>query len=361
MSDHRGKLVLLPPNRVWRTYQGGRILDTLAGTLPAADAHFPEDWIGSTTRAVNIGREQIHEGISQVLVGGTSHDFSGLLERDPEYFLGAAHVSKFGVKPSLLVKFLDPSLRLHFQVHPTAGFARRFLNSSSGKTEAYHILATRPEVAQPYIYLGFQRPPTRDALRRMIEAQDIAAIEACFDKIPVKPGDTYVVPGGVPHALGEGVFLVEIQEPSDLVVRFEFTRGGSTLPEPARFMGRGLEFCLDVFDLSAWPASRIALEAECPPKRRRALGPDSWQDDLVDAARTPCFRVRRNRLGGEVVKHEPGFHIGIITAGAVTISTGRESQRLGLYDKFFAPAGLGALHYAPEGSAEILECHPPER
>jgi mannose-6-phosphate isomerase len=125
-------------------------------------------------------------------------------------------------------------------------------------------------------------------------------------------------------------------------------------------MGRGLEFCLDVFDLSAWPATRLAIEAECFPKRRRALGPDSWQDDLVDAARTPCFRVRRSRLGGEVVKQEPGFHLGIVTSGAVTISAEGESYRLGRYDKFFAPAGLGTLRYAPEGSAEILECYPPE-
>jgi mannose-6-phosphate isomerase len=360
MSDHRGKLVLLPPNRVWRSYQGGRMLDTLAGKTPALDSHFPEDWIGSTTRAVNIGRENIREGLSQVLVGGVPHDFATLLESDPDYFLGSDHVAKFGPTPCLLVKFLDPSLRLHFQVHPTAEFARRFLDSTSGKTEAYHILATRPDVAHPYIYLGFQRPPTRDTLRRMIETQDIAAVEACFDKIPVKPGDTYVVPGGVPHALGEGVFLVEVQEPSDLVVRFEFTRGGSTLPEAARFMGRSLEFCLDVFDFSAWPESRIAVEAACPVKRRRALGPDSWQDDLVDATRTPCFRLRRSRLGSEVVKHEQAFHIGIVTTGVVTISLAGESHRLARYDKFLAPAGLGPLRYAPEGTAEILECYPPQ-
>ena len=365
-------LVLLPPNRVWRTYTGGRTLDSLAGIANPADSHFPEDWIGSTTHAVNAGREAITEGISRVLVRGQSHDLASLIATDPEYFLGAAHVAAFGTAPMLLVKFLDSATRLHFQVHPTATFARQFLGSPSGKTEAYHVLAVRDirgadasapgQSVEPtgYIYLGFQRPPTRTALRRMIEAQDLAALEACFDKIPVKPGDTYLVPGGVPHALGAGVFLVEVQEPSDLVVRFEFSRGGNTLPESARFMGRNLDFCLDVFDLSAWSASRLALEAACPPKRRRALGPDSWQDDLIDANRTRCFRVRRTRLGGEATKQEQGFHIGIITAGVVTISADGERHRLGLHDKFFAPAGIGALHYAPVGTAEILECYPPE-
>lgn len=356
---HRGQLVLLPPNRVWRTYTGGRLLDTLAGSDSPADGHFPEDWIASTTQAVNAGRESIREGLSSILVGGEVHDFATLLASDPDYFLGAAHAARFGASPQVLVKFLDPAIRLHFQAHPTADFARRFLNSPSGKTEAYHVLATRPEVAAPYIYLGFQRPPSRAELRRMIERQDLAAIEACFDRIPVQPGDTYLVPGGVPHALGEGVFLVEVQEPSDLVVRFEFERGGYVLPESARFMGRGLDFCLDIFDCSPWSAGRIFTEAKCPPRRRRALGPDSWQDNLIGPERTPCFSVRKSHLRGPATKTESSCFIGIVTAGTCTVRVGAAVHRLKTYDKFFAPAGLGPLHFEPAPAAEILECFPP--
>ena len=351
-------LVRLPANRVWRTYTGGRTLNQLNGEAKP-DSHFPEDWIGSTTRAVNIGRESIHEGISQVQIGSQSYDLAAALAADPHYFLGDDHVARFGSSPQLLVKFIDSAIRLHFQVHPTADFARRFLGSPSGKTEAYHVLSTRPEIADPFIYLGFQRPPTRAALREMILEQDIGGIEACFDPIPVQPGDTFVVPGGVPHALGAGVFLIEVQEPSDLVVRFEFERGGVVLPEAARFMGRDLDFCLDVFDFTPWSRSRIAVEAACPPKRRRALGPDSWQDDLVDATRTPCFNVRQTRLGGSATKQETGFHIGIVTSGAVVVSAGNESYRFSQYEKFLIPAGLGPVRYAPEGTAEILECYPP--
>lgn len=351
-------LVRLPPNRVWRTYTGGRTLNRLNGTAEIDD-HFPEDWIGSTTRAVNIGRESVAEGISSVNIGPRSYSLANLLAADAPYFLGEEHVARFGASPQLLVKFIDSAIRLHFQVHPTAAFAQRYLGSPSGKTEAYHVLATRPEIANPCIYLGFQRPPSRAALREMISHQDIAAMEACFDPIPVRPGDTFVVPGGVPHALGPGVFLVEIQEPTDLVVRFEFERGGVVLPEAARFMGRGLEFSLDVFDLSAWSAGRIAVEATCPAKRRRALGPDSWQDDLVDSTRTTCFGVRRTRLGGAVTKQETGFHLGIVTSGTVVLTTNEGAYQFNQYEKFLVPAGLGPMRYVPEGTAEILECFPP--
>ncbi|MEO7597754.1 MAG: class I mannose-6-phosphate isomerase [Opitutus sp.] len=351
-------LVRLPPNRVWRTYTGGRTLNQLNGRADG-DSHFPEDWIGSTTRAVNIGRESIPEGVSHVQIGAGSYDLAALVAADATYFLGDDHVARFGAAPQLLVKFIDSAVRLHFQVHPTAEFAHRCLGSPSGKTEAYHVLSTRPEVGDPCIYLGFQRPPSRDALRGMILRQDIAAIQSCFDPIRVQPGDTFVVPGGVPHALGAGVFLIEVQEPSDLVVRFEFERGGVVLPEAARFMGRGLDFCLDVFDFTSWSHRRVAAEAACPPKRRRAVGPDSWQDDLVDSTRTPCFGVRRTRLGGVATKQEMGFHIGIVTSGAVVLSTSVESHRFAQYEKFLIPAGLGPVRYAPEGTAEILECYPP--
>lgn len=359
MSDHRHRLVLLPANRVWRTYQGGRTLDSLAGHAAPRDSHFPEDWVGSVTRAVNPGRESIPEGVSSVRAGDENFDLRDLLARDPAYFLGPAHVARYGSDPRLLVKLLDSSIRLHFQVHPTADFARQFLQSPSGKTEAYHVLATRPEIAEPCIYLGFQRPPSRDTLRRLIETQDIAALEACFDPIPVKPGDTYLVPGGVPHALGAGVFLVEIQEPSDLVVRFEFERGGYVLPESARFMNRGLDFCLDIFDFSAWTPDRIASGAACPPSEIRPLGPGSREELLIGPARTPCFEVRRLVLHDPIIRDENLFRIGIVTGGACTLATDRESIRLPRFSKFLLPAGLGPVRILPEPDACILECRPP--
>ena len=370
----RGQILRLPPNRVWRTYLGGRELDRLAGAAPA-DTHFPEDWIASTTRAINPDDatrhpdsqrstfcSQLAEGVSPVFIGEdpTPRSFAELLSAEPAHYLGAAHVHRYGNVPQLLVKFLDPSIRLHFQVHPTADFARRFLDASSGKTEAYHILAIRDDLPHPpYLYLGFQRPPTRAALRRMIATQDIAGLEACFDKIPVNVGDTFIVPGGVPHALGPGLLLAEIMEPSDLVVRFEFERGGYTLPESARFMGRGLEFCLDVFDFSAWPADRVLTEALCPPRRARALGPDSYQDKLIGPERTPCFRIRKTYLRGPITRHDSECFIGIVTAGSGTLTVGGETNALRPFDKFFVPAALGPWQLCPHPTLDLLECLPP--
>ncbi|MDI1319737.1 MAG: class I mannose-6-phosphate isomerase, partial [bacterium] len=244
MTAHRDKILRLPPNRVWRTYSGGLMLDRMAGLAAPADSTFPEDWLGSTTRAINPNREHLTEGLSRVVFSGGEAVLADLVAADAEYFLGAAHVARFGTNPMVLVKYLDAAVRLPLQVHPTVEFSRRHLNAESGKTETYYILSTRPEVTEPFIYLGFQHPPTRAELRRQIVEQDIAAMEKCFEKIPVQPGDVYVVPGGLPHAIGGGVLMVEVMEPTDFVARVEFTVAGRVIPEPARFMGRDVEFAL---------------------------------------------------------------------------------------------------------------------
>lgn len=356
--DHRDKLVLLPPNRVWRTYPGGATLDRLAGVTEPRDTHLAEDWIGSVTRATIPGREQHDEGVAPVVVGGITHDFRQLIDSDPDYFLGAPHVARYGASPMLLVKFLDSAIRLHFQCHPSREFARKFLNSPSGKTEAYHILGIREGVTAPYIYLGFQHPPEPADLRRWIETQDTAAMERCFEKIPVAVGDTFLIPGGFPHALGEGVFMVEIQEPTDFAVRYEFERAGYVLPEAARFMGRDLDFGLSLINFTRHSREEIERHYRCHPRPGRDLGAGSRQDELIGPAQTPCFRVLKSHLTAPATKHEPSFHIGILTAGTCAITVGGETHHLGCYDKYFCPAGL-PLRYGPDPGCEILECLPP--
>lgn len=356
MIDHRDRLPVLLPNRVWRTYTGGRVLDQWEGRSQPADGSFPEDWIGSTVRAVNIGREQLMEGVSRVRLGVGEADLDALVAADPGWWLGP-DAAQWGGRPPLLVKYLDSAIRLHFQVHPTREFARARLGTPSGKAEAYVILATRPEVADPYLYLGFQRPPSREQLRAMIERQDMAGLEACFDRIPVRPGDCLVVPGGRPHALGEGLMLLEIMEPSDLAVRFEFARGGAVLPEAARFMGRDLDFCLDVFDLSPISVDEVWSRYAARPRILRTFGERAWLEEWIGPELTPCFRVRQGRYG-EPVRRAGEMFIGVVLHGRGRVRTAREVVEIGPRDRFWWPAGLEAV-IEPDPTLTILECTGP--
>ena len=356
---YTNQLIELPQNRVWRGYQGGRILDQLAGKEHPCDSHFPEDWIGSAVPANNPDSQGETEGISTVLINGREWLFSDLLAQDPEYFLGPDQVSRYGDRPMLLVKLLDSAVRLPLQAHPTAEFARAGLGSNAGKAEAYYILDVREETEDPFVYLGFQRPPTRDEFKRCIETQDIATMKSWFDRISVQAGDVVFIPGGVPHAIGGGIFMVEIMEPSDLAVRFEFTTDGYTLPESARFMNRGLDFCLDIFDYNAKTESQVRRDHMFEPRLEVEYSETAHRYHLIGAETTPCYQVKKSIISGKVERRESSYFTGVITAGRCVLKTSESELALDTFDKFFCPAGLDGFTIEADEEVQILECFPP--
>jgi len=355
----RDRIGLLSANRVWRTYPGGRELDRLEGKPRPEDTPMAEDWIGSTTRAVNPGRESLREGVATVHFDGLSLDLSEAIKGHPDYFLGRSHLEAYGINPMLLVKFLDSAVRLHLQCHPTAAFARRFLGSPSGKTEAYVILSSRDEVPDPFIYLGFQRPPGREVLKEWIVTQNMPALLGCFDRVPVRPGDVFIIPGGLPHALGEGLFLVEVQEPSDLVVRFEFERAGYVIPQSARFMNRGLDFCLEVFDFRAITLDEVLSRYRPKPVVETEFPDGSTRERLIGPSQTKCFSVERLRVRSKAEVSGRRFSINIVTRGSCTLRDGRGATTLRAFDRFLCPHGLESIQVTTTGGVEILRCFPP--
>jgi mannose-6-phosphate isomerase len=153
--------------------------------------------------------------------------------------------------------------------------------------------------------------------------------------------------------------MIEIQEPTDFAVRYEFERAGYVLPEAARFMGRGVDFGLSMIDFARYPRDVIERNHRLAPRHLRSLGVNSWQDELIGPQNTPCFRVRKTHLGEPVTKTEDSFYIGIVTEGACTATVGGETFQLNCYDKFFCPAGLGGVRFEPQPRAAIVECFPP--
>ena len=353
-------ILILPPNRVWRTYPGGMKLDLMEGREHPEDAHFPEDWIGSTTRAVNKGREEfIEEGLSKVTVAGETLTLKALCEREPNALLGAGHVEKYGANTQFLLKFLDSAIRLHIQCHPTIPFAQEHLNSNAGKTEAYVILSIRDHVQEPYIYMGFQNPPSKAAFKHMIEAQDSQALLACFEKIPIRPGHVFMVPGGMPHAIGEGVFMIEVMEPTDFAVRIEFERGGYVLPEESRFMNRGIDFALSMFNYEPTSIETIKERFFCEPCALETQH-QSTEYILIGAPRTPCFSVNRIDVTDRYVKEADTFYIGVISKGSGTLATDDETYPVNEGSRFFVPYQTGPVIFETDSDMEIIATFPPQ-
>ena len=352
-------VIMLPTNRVWRTYPGGKILDSIEGKSKPEDSHFPEDWIASTTPAVNKGRENLKdEGLSKVTIDYIKLSLKALMEKFPGEILGKKHYKKYGANTQFLLKFLDSAIRLHIQAHPDIPFAKKYLNSNSGKTEAYVILNIRDEITEPYIYLGFQKEVSKDKFKNIILEQNLDEMTSYLNKLFIRPGDVFIIPGGLPHAIGEGVFMIEIMEPTDFAVRLEFERGGYLLPEEARFMGRDINFALNMINFSPISPGEIKQKYFSNP-RLVSETPGAKEFILIDKQQTSCFGVNRLILSGNYIKDSDSFYAGIVIKGTGEISSGSFNRNLKEGNKFLIPFKTKSVEYYTEKGMEIIFTFPP--
>jgi mannose-6-phosphate isomerase len=105
------------------------------------------------------------------------------------------------------------------QVHPEDPYAAKHHAGSAGKTEMWHILAAEQGSK---IALGFDKSYDAATVRAAAES---GAIMNMLHWIEAKPGETYFVPAGTVHALGEGFVVCEIQQTSDVTYRlFDYNR-----------------------------------------------------------------------------------------------------------------------------------------
>ncbi|HXI83521.1 MAG TPA: class I mannose-6-phosphate isomerase [Verrucomicrobiae bacterium] len=342
----------LGPNPVWRSYRGGSVLRAFRGQPGTGDDHFPEDWLASTVLARNGENSQgVREGLSRISSADNGLLIE-LLKQKPGFWFGAGQRARqdsaaFGV----LWKLLDSSVRLQFQAHPDARFARRHLNSPAGKTECWYILGTRGEA---HVYLGFQHSPSREAWARMIREQRVDEMLACFEKIRVQPGDCYVVPAGTPHAIGAGVFMMELMEPTDWVVRCETTNAGLTLAPDACFMGLDLETCMEVFDYRPYSLAEVRRIFQQSP--RELVRTSAYcEEELIGPAYHEYFRLHRLRGHGDASWQGGELLLLIIIKGEADLVCGRQRQPVRAGQTLLLPgAGQSWNWTQPAGDWEIL-------
>lgn len=350
----------MPPNRVRRNYLGGALLERWEGGPDGRDGDRPEDWLASTTPARNPGLPPVEEeGIATVRADDKLLRVSDLFAAQPDHWLGPDHVSSVGLQLGFLMKLLDSSMRLHVQAHPTRQFARKHLDSRWGKLETYVILAAR-EGTDPFIRLGFQHAPEPEEWRRIVLEQDIAAMDACFEPVPVRPGEVWFIPGGLPHAIGPGLLVLETMEPTDLVVRCEFEREGIVVPPEARFMGRDPDFALSIFDLTSVTVAEIRDRYRVVP---RVLRSDRFctVEELIGSSETDCFTINRITVSGQTRYDKTDqIHVGVVTSGEGRIGIGAERLSVRQGSRFIVPAAAEVmdLHAGDSDKLEVALARP---
>ena len=358
------EILAISPTRVWRTYFGGRELEKWLGAAEPRDGDAPEAWVASTVRSRNPNPGTADEGLSLVrLADGTTVTLEEVIRSNPAAFLGAGHWAKYGSNPGVLVKIIDSLNRLIIQVHPDKNFAKSVFASDYGKTEAWYILGGRSTAAEaPYVLLGFKPGVTRQQWERLFAAQDVAGMIDCLHKIPVQPGEVYYIAGGVPHAIGAGCFLVEIQEPTDYTIRMERqTPEGKPLPDILIHQGAGFDKMLDCFSYETATLAETLRQWRVAP-REAARAPGGTETVLLGEERTRLFGMNRVSVSGEFpTDPAPFFTIAVVVAGKGQARYQGGSLAIKSGDLFFVPASLGPIHWqaAPGESLEILRCFPP--
>jgi mannose-6-phosphate isomerase len=335
------KPIPLAANRFPRFYRGGSAIDALRGGAPGPEGAFlPEDWVGSTTAAFGSAAD----GLTRLEAGRTLRE---AIHSDPEGFLGRRHAEAYGDDPALLVKLLHAGERLPVHCHPDRDFARHHLGCPWGKTEAWVILGS--DAPDPVVHLGFREDMDSGRLTGLVEAQRTDALLTALNVVPVAAGDSVLVPAGMPHAIGRGVLLVELQEPTDFSVLLEW-EGFAIDGRAEGHLGLGFDLALGAVDRAGWSPARLdRLRGGRGPARPGA-------ERLFPADADPFFRAERLRPD-PAVSLEAAFSILVVIDGSGRLETRGGSLELGRGDTVLIPfsAGQGGLR----GRLEAVRCLPP--
>jgi mannose-6-phosphate isomerase len=364
--------VLLGPNQPQRFYRGGpKIAAFRGGLAPAAPAppglapaaptpgqparevsgqptrdadHRPEDWVGSATTVFGT----VGDGLTRLPDGRLLRDAIG---DDPAGYLGPRHVQRYGSSPALLVKLLDAGQRLPVHCHPGDAFAQTHLASAFGKTEAWIVVDAPPGSE---VFIGFAEAVSAQTLARWVADQAPDTLRA-LNRVPVRPGDAILIPAGLPHAIGEGVFLVELQEPTDLSVLLEW----ESFPINGRaegHLGLGFDLALNCVDRSAWDAPRLGTL--CYPPPGHPPGRDGPVASVFPAAADPYFAAQRIRPGEAAVALDPAFAILVVLSGHGLLRT-EQGDELGLGRGMTILMPYAAGRSEISGRCELVRCLPP--
>jgi mannose-6-phosphate isomerase len=158
----------------------------------------------------------------------------------------------------------------------------------------------------------------------------------------VTAGETIFVPAGVPHAIGTGVLIAELQEPTDLSVLLEWDGFGID-DEQAATLGLG-------WDVALQSVERAARDPE-PLRGPRANGPVT---ELLPPSAAAFFTAQRVVPAGACAHLDRGFAVVIVLDGAGTIA-GVDVAR---GDAVLVPHAAGRV--IVDGDLVAIACRPPK-
>jgi mannose-6-phosphate isomerase len=334
------KPIALAPNLIDHFYRGGDRIARLRGIEQTSEFQ-PEEWLGATvTRA---GEGDI--GLARALDGTLLRD---LVVAEPESWTGPEHAMAANASDvGLLVKLLDARQRLPVHVHPTRAFASSHLDCPYGKTEAWFILDAEPGTA---VYLGWAVDVDRDELDRRRDAQDSEWMLSHMNRIEVETGMGILVPASTVHAIDGGIFVAEVQEPTDFSILLEWSVTTSTREDSHLDLGfESVMSAVSTKALGRAELDRLVVRNDLTARAAELV-------NLLPAAADPYFRLRYAAPeAGAAVAVDPGFAVVLATGGAGSL-VGDGEVPFASGDVFAVPSAFGP--WEVRGSGSVLVSRP---
>jgi mannose-6-phosphate isomerase len=320
----------LPPNVIEHWYAGGPALAAWRG-LPEVGDRSPEEWIGAT-----VARFGEPDTGPAHLADGTR--LLDAVRADPVAWLGRDDGAPGDT--GLLVKLLDAGQRLPVHVHPTRDYAARHLDCAYGKTEAWYVLEAGQDAA---VWVGWRDDVTPSRVRELVDSQDAETMLSLMHRIPVRPGDGVLIPGGTPHAIGAGILLIEAQEPTDQSILLE--RNNTAASDAEVFLGLDRDTALSVVDTAALAdPGRLICHASAASGLVAVLPADA----------DPYFRMELLTAGADV---PAGFAVAVVLAGSGVLTSAHGAPLdVAAGQTLVIRAAGGGWHV--DGDARLLVCRP---
>ena len=317
-----------------RFYRGGAAITAFRSSQPCT-SHQPEDWVASTTCCAGCKSSKI--GLSRLPDGTFLAD---AIAAEPNHWLGPKHVARYGVDTKLLVKLLDAGQRLPVHAHPHVSWAKKHLERKHGKAEAWYILTPGT------VHLGLMEPVGEQELLQLVTTKRGGELLKRMHKIDVKPHQTVYVPPGLLHAIGEGILLVELQEPEDLSVLVEWA-GFAIDGLKDGHLGLGFETALTAVDISVKTREEILSLRTDAETQKSAFHIDS----------ETYFRLQRVKVSGSETC-ESGFAILIVVGGNLGLWT-KVGPELTLMKGSTVVIPFEDGEFTLTGEGELLIARPP--
>ena len=330
----------MPPNLIDHFYAGGAKIAALR-RIETTSTHQPEEWLAATVARAGEGTT----GMSRLPDGRLLRD---VVAADPAAWTGPG-ASPAGLSDTgLLVKLLDAGQRLPVHVHPDRAFATRHLDCPYGKTEAWYVLDASGDGA---VYVGWTDDVDPDELARRRDAQDSDWMLGHLNRVEVQPGDGVLVPAGTAHALGEGVFVAEVQEPTDFSIVLEWSV--TTSGREDSHLGLGFDTVMPAVDHTRMSPERLASLRSHTDPAATGLEPLS----ALPAEADPFFRIdvwAPARV--ETAPLPAGFAVVVVLSGEGSLVGDGGTEPVAPGQVLAVPAGFGG--WRADGDIRLLVCRP---